>query len=99
MNFESAAGDTWAFMYITTTLLTGLIIVGMLLISPPALWTGRVVVLPLALVVILGSLPYRKGVAIAVEHLIDRRLVGASERDSPEASDVGALPRRDNAGQ
>jgi hypothetical protein len=61
-------------MYISTAFLTGLIVVGMLLIRPEHPWVGRGAVLPLALIVVVGSLPYRKGVAVALEYLVERKM-------------------------
>ncbi len=72
LDFEETSGNTWAFMYLSTAFLTGLIVVAMLFVIRPSHWASRAVVLPLALVVILGSLPYRKGFAIGIEFLIER---------------------------
>lgn len=68
-----ADGNTWAFMYISTAALTGSIVLAMFLFVPPSLAHGRAIVFPVALLLICGSLPYRKGVAIAIEYLVERR--------------------------
>ena len=82
--YEPESGSTWAFMYISTACLTGMIVVGMLLIRPDNLWVGRSVVFPIALVAIAGTLPYRKGVAIAIEYLVERK---TGSTNAPDQSD------------
>src|SRR5215470_11554264 len=52
--------NTWAFMYLSTAVLTGLIVIGMLLIIPGNQWMGRAVVLVVAIGAIIGTLPLRK---------------------------------------
>lgn len=85
--YDAADGDTWAFMYASTAFLTGVIIVAMLLTTPPQVWAARLLVFPIAMVVVVGSLPFRKGLAIAFEFLIERRTQTAPdadvERDGP----------------
>ena len=66
----SADGHTWAFMYLSTAFLTGVIIAIMLLVTPADLRFGRLIVAGAALVLIGGSMPRRKGLAIAVEYLM-----------------------------
>jgi len=82
-------------MYVTTAAITGLIIVAMLMISTGGYWVWRLLVLPLALVAITGTLPIRKSLAIALEyvfdHWFDRQETQTSERIRHEkhtASDV-----------
>jgi uncharacterized protein (DUF983 family) len=69
--FEASEGSTWAFMYVTTAAITGLIIVAMLLIHAGGNWVWRLLVLPVALVAITGTLPIRKSLAIALEYVMD----------------------------
>lgn len=69
---ELATRDTWFFIYMSTGGLTGLLIVAMLLIQPPSILIGQLVLLPTALLLIAGTLPYRKGLAIAVDYLFSR---------------------------
>ncbi len=94
LDYDAANGDTWAFMYMSTAFLTGGIIVGMLLTTPPRVWTARLLVFPIALVVVVGSLPFRKGVAIAFEFFIEQRTRTApdedDERDPPATRQVNA---------
>lgn len=78
-NIRRAEPDTWAFMYISTAFLTGLFVVAMFLLRPSAAWVTQVVVLPLALAVIGGSLRWRKGCALAVEYLVGQRLAPEDE--------------------
>jgi len=66
---DTREGDTWAFMYISTAGITGVFVAVMLLVRPPQVWIGQLIVLPLALLLIGGSLPFRKGLAIAIDYL------------------------------
>jgi hypothetical protein len=75
-------------MYFTTALLTGVVILPMLFLAPPDGWTARVIVLPIALVLILGTLPARKGIAIAIEYLVDRRMA----HDASAGHEAGPPP-------
>lgn len=71
--YEPLDGDSWWFMYLSTAFLSGLIIVGMILIVPSDRWAGRSTVLAIWIVFVLLSLPRRKGLAIAIDYLVDRR--------------------------
>ncbi len=71
--YEPRSGDTWFFMYMTTAGLTGCLVVVMFLVRPRVLWIGQLAILGAAIVVIGLSLPYRKGVAVALDYLIERR--------------------------
>jgi uncharacterized protein (DUF983 family) len=73
LSFEPGQGDTWAFMYLSTAFITGLILIGMLLLVPTQLWLGRIVVGGAAIIVIFGTLSLRKGLSIAVDYLITDR--------------------------
>ncbi len=72
--FEPSDGGTWAFMYVTTAGITGLVIIMMLLLDTHQQWIWRFIVLPIALALIGGTLPIRKSVAVAVEYLLDVKL-------------------------
>jgi uncharacterized protein (DUF983 family) len=76
LSYDSRSGDTWFFTYVTTAGLTGVLIVGMLLIRPRNILLGELVLLPAALGLIGGSFPYRKGLAIAIDYLVDRSIEG-----------------------
>jgi uncharacterized protein (DUF983 family) len=72
LEYQPFLGNTWFFMYVTTAGLTGLLVLVMLLVRPPTLLSGQLMLFPAALLLIGGTLPYRKAVAIAIEYLIDR---------------------------
>ena len=72
--FERRDGDTWAFMYVSTALITGLIVAVMLMVRPPSMWIGRVFIVVVAVIALLVSLPHRKGVAVAIDYLIHRKI-------------------------
>lgn len=70
--FEERTGDTWFFMYMTTAGMTGVLVVAMFLVRPRVLWVGQLVVALIGLALMGLSLPYRKGVAVALDYLIER---------------------------
>ena len=70
--FERRSGDTWFFMYMSTAALTGLLVVTMFLLHPRVLWIGQLLVCLAAVALIGFSLPYRKGIAVALDYLIER---------------------------
>jgi len=70
--FERRSGDTWFFMYMSTAGLTGLLVVTMFLIHPRVIWIGQIVVCLVAVALIGLSLPYRKGIAVALDYLLER---------------------------
>jgi uncharacterized protein (DUF983 family) len=72
LEFERRSGDTWFFMYMSTAGLTGLLVVTMFLIRPRVIWIGQLVVSVAAVAIIGLSLPYRKGVAVALDYLLER---------------------------
>jgi len=72
-NFDAAQDNTWAFMYVTTAMLTGIIIVAMFLIVPRIVLVGQVLVGLAAVLFIVGTLPYRKGIAMSIEFLVDSK--------------------------
>jgi uncharacterized protein (DUF983 family) len=72
LRYEPRTGDTWFFMYMSTAGMTGALVVIMFLVRPRVLWIGQAVVLVAALVVMLLSLPLRKGVAVALDYLVSR---------------------------
>jgi len=57
-------------MYMTTAALTGVLVVSMFLIRPRLVWVGQLVICAAALVVIVLSLPLRKGIAVALSYLV-----------------------------
>jgi uncharacterized protein (DUF983 family) len=67
------AHDTWAMMYFSTAGLTGVVLIGLIVARPHNRPLGRVVLGTAALTLIVLSLPFRKGVAIAVNWLVETR--------------------------
>jgi uncharacterized protein (DUF983 family) len=80
LRYERHTGDTWFFMYMSTAGLTGVLVVCMFLLRPGIVWLGQIAVAAAALVVIGLTLPYRKGVAVAIDYLIERSTAGGEER-------------------
>jgi uncharacterized protein (DUF983 family) len=73
LKLASRESDTWAFMYLSTAFITGIFILSMLLILPKSLWVGRFAVAIAALFLFVISAPYRKGLAIAFDYLVELR--------------------------
>lgn len=74
--------DTWAPMYLSTAGLTGVVIVGMLVLRPANLTLGRFTLAAAATTGIVLTLPARKGAAVALNYFIEVRTgVGAAEND------------------
>src|SRR5215210_2774275 len=71
LEFERRVGDTWFFMYMSTAGITGSLVVAMFLIRPRVIWIGQIVVSLAAVAVIGLSLPYRKGIAVALDYFIE----------------------------
>lgn len=70
LRYEPRTGDTWFFMYMTTAGMTGVLVVIMFLLRPRVLWIGQAIVMVAALVLMGLSLPFRKGVAVALDYLV-----------------------------
>ncbi len=68
LTYECYEGNTWAFMYLSTAFLTGLILAAMFLIKPDEIWMGRATVVSAAVMAIIASLPRRKAVAVALDY-------------------------------
>lgn len=71
LDFERRLGDTWFFMYMSTAGLSGVLVVAMFLLRPRVIWVGQVVVCVAAVAIIGLSLPYRKGIAVALDYWIE----------------------------
>jgi len=82
--YEAGAGDTWAFMYMTTAALTGFIVLAMFFIHPSNTWLGLILVMLTAASVIAGTLPIRKSLAIALEYLISAQFDHPHADEPPE---------------
>lgn len=72
LEYEPLEGNSYWFMYYSTAIFTGLIIIAMFLIQPENIWLARAIVLVAAVVFIVFTLPYRKGLALAVDYLTER---------------------------
>jgi len=71
LEIEARSGDTWFFMYMSTAGLTGSLVVAMFLIRPRVIWIGQLVVCLAAIAIIGFSLPYRKGIAVALDYFVE----------------------------
>jgi len=72
---SASEGLVLGFMYLSTALITGLMIAGMLLIGrPAAVWQARVIVIVIAVALMVGTLPLRKSLAIALEYYVSLRI-------------------------
>lgn len=71
LEIERRLGDTWFFMYMTTAGLSGALVVAMFVIRPRVVWMGQILVCLAAVAVIGLSLPYRKGIAVALDYWIE----------------------------
>lgn len=71
LSLAARQGDAWAFMYVSTAFITGLILSVMFFIEPRNLWLGRVVLLAIAILILLGSVPPRKGIAIGLDYWVE----------------------------
>ena len=71
LEFERRLGDTWFFMYMSTAGLSGVLVVAMFLIRPRVVWIVQLLVCLAAIAVIGLSLPYRKGIAVALDYWVE----------------------------
>lgn len=71
---QDREGNCWAFMYFSTAFITGLFICIVLLTRPTNLILGQIVIVISALFLMAATLPYRKGIAIAIDYLVDSRV-------------------------
>lgn len=70
-NFDRLQDHTWAFMYLSTAMLTGIMVVSMFVFVPASFGRGVILVAVAAVALIVGTLPTRKGLALAIEWLIE----------------------------
>ncbi len=78
--FQNREGNCWAFMYISTAFFTGLFILTILLTHPPTILLGQIIVVASALAITGITLPYRKGIALAIDYLVDTRINRDTDR-------------------
>jgi uncharacterized protein (DUF983 family) len=82
LDITSRSADTWAPIYLSTAGLTGVVIVGMLVLRPANMAIGRFTLAIAATTAIVLTLPSRKGGAIALNYFIEVRTgIGAPESD------------------
>ncbi len=72
-DFEASEGSTWFFMYMTSGAVVGVCFLVLFFWRPPReeLAFASSVMIGTAAVVMLGSLPWRKAVAIALDYWIE----------------------------
>lgn len=73
LDFRKDEPDLWAVLYFTTAFITGLMIIGMLWITPRNVWVGRAVVVVVALCAWMGTYRWRKGLGVALLYYTDWR--------------------------
>ena len=66
-------------MYLTTAIQTALFAILVLNTNPPSPWFARTALVFVALAIMLGNMPNRKGLSIAINYLVDR-----ATREGPE---------------
>ncbi|MBX2990964.1 MAG: hypothetical protein KF749_07325 [Bacteroidetes bacterium] len=71
--FQRREEEGWFFIYMTTAGLTGVVVVGMLLIDVPDILLGQIGVLLAWFVIILLTLPLRKAIAIGIDYYVERQ--------------------------
>jgi uncharacterized protein (DUF983 family) len=69
--FQKGSGDTWALLYLSTAGLTGVLVIFMLVVNPFSILANRALLACLAFTLIVSTLPLRKGLAVAIDYLID----------------------------
>jgi len=92
LELEPLEGNAWFFMYMTTGFLVGLIIVPMLFLRPADEILGRALLLVVWAVAVFGTLPNRKGLALAIDYIselkiYDRENAALSSPDDAPAAD------------
>jgi uncharacterized protein (DUF983 family) len=73
LDLRKHEADGYAFMYISTGFFTGVFLIVMLLITPKNLYLGQLLVGVSALLLMGLTLPFRKGLAIALNYWIELR--------------------------
>lgn len=73
LDYAKLAHDTWALIYVSTAALTGVVIVGVVFLRPFNVVVGRFVLAIAAATLIVASLPFRKGMAVALNYFIETR--------------------------
>lgn len=90
LEIEPRDGDTFGFMYLTTAFFTGIILLVMWFVRPDNILLAQSIILVTALTLMIGTLPNRKGLALAVDYLVrckmspDPRLQADSSKPTAE---------------
>ena len=63
--------DTYFFMYISTGFLTGAFLISLFFLIPTNFFQGKIILLVASLALFVTSHPYRKGLAVAIDYLVD----------------------------
>ncbi len=71
--------DFGAFLYFSTALITGLYVMAFLIVGFPSSWWARTVIILTALLLMWVTLPWRKGLAVALDYWNDWRANPESE--------------------
>lgn len=79
LEYEPRGGDSWAFMYLSTAGMTGIILICMFLLRPNDLLLGRAIVGAGAVGLIVATLPIRKGFSLALVYLMGRGADNATD--------------------
>ena len=72
-SFQEREDDTYFFMYMSTGLITGIFIILMFFIIPRDLKFGKTVLLFASVGLFVLTHPYRKGLAVAIDFVVDSR--------------------------
>ena len=80
LDYDRLAHDTWALIYVSTAALTGVVIVAVVFFRPFDVVAGRFLLAIGAALLIVATLPLRKGLAIGLNHYLDTRM-GTGERE------------------
>ncbi|MEW6777580.1 MAG: DUF983 domain-containing protein [Bdellovibrionota bacterium] len=78
LSFERRAGDSWAFLYLTTAAFVAPVAFAVLILRQGGRWFSGPVIAAILAAFIIASLPVRKSVALALDYLVDQK-DGASE--------------------
>jgi len=70
---QGREANSWFFIYMTTAFVTGLFLLYMFLFPTKNQMLGRLILTPLAIICIVFTLPYRKGIAVALDYFMEQQ--------------------------
>lgn len=70
LEYEAGDGDTWGVMYVGTAFFTGLFILLIALVRPPQNGFEKILYILIIGGLMIGTLPQRKGLALAIDYLL-----------------------------